>query len=73
MAFGPARWFADNLIMVDSVMIENEETDCPYCGEIVVSHWLPGQGCLSSPDYVLVADWIYHAACWDKQVADHPP
>ena len=51
---------------------EEEVTDCPYCGKPVVSRWAPQGGCFSSPDYVLVADWIYHAACWEKQVEECP-
>lgn len=47
-------------------------TTCPYCGNDVVSKWVKGGGMFSDRDIVLVADWIYHAACWDKQVAEHP-
>jgi hypothetical protein len=51
-------------------------TPCPYCGGDVVSTWAKvedGGGMISDPSIVLVADWIYHAACWDKQIAEHPP
>ncbi len=50
------------------------ETKCPHCGELVTSRWAPnGGGCLSAPrEYVLIADWIYHAACWERQVAENP-
>lgn len=45
---------------------------CPYCGKNVRSTWVKGSGLLSSPDYVLVADLIFHSACWDKQIAEKP-
>lgn len=59
-------------------MIEEEHTLCPECGQVVVSRWAnPGWrqrgGCLPSPDYVLVADWIYHSTCWDALVERNPP
>jgi hypothetical protein len=41
---------------------------CPYCGKQVEYLYVEGGGVLPSPDYVLIADWVYHAACWDKQV-----
>jgi hypothetical protein len=43
---------------------------CPYCGKDVVFRWR--DGVVPSPAYVLVADWIYHAACWDQHLAEHP-
>lgn len=56
----------------------NEETEelvtvCPYCTKPVTSLWVKGGGCLSSSAYVLVADWVFHGDCWDKQVEEHPP
>lgn len=47
-------------------------TNCPYCQKPVETRWTE-RGCIPSADYTLIADWIYHAACWDKQVAEHPP
>jgi hypothetical protein len=48
-----------------STSIETLTTTCPHCGELVTSLWVPQGGCLSRPDdYVLVADWIFHTACW---------
>jgi hypothetical protein len=52
---------------------EEELTDCPFCGAPVRSLWVPQGGCLPSPDYVLVADWIIHTDCWDKRIEEHPP
>jgi hypothetical protein len=44
---------------------------CPYCN-CVVTYYCDG-GVISSPDYTLVADLVFHSACWDKQVEEHPP
>lgn len=51
-------------------MPETEElrTICPYCGKDVVFLWR--NGVVPSPDYALVADWVYHRACWDQLVAE---
>jgi hypothetical protein len=47
---------------------------CPECGEIVESKWVAGGGCLPSPrEYQLVADWVYHAPCWDIALARLAP
>lgn len=52
---------------------EPETSTCPYCSQDVVSYWSK-DGCLSRPlHYVLVADWIFHSECWDKQVMSYPP
>ena len=51
---------------------EAQESPCPYCGEPVISHWTP-RGCLPNPDYVLIADWLFHTPCWEKQVEENPP
>lgn len=47
--------------------IEEEVTMCPYCKENVISYWT-NRGCLSKPEYLLIADLIYHTECWDKQI-----
>jgi hypothetical protein len=52
--------------------IERWTTSCPYCGKEVEYLCVQNGGVLRSPDYTLIADWIYHATCWDKQVDDHP-
>jgi hypothetical protein len=45
---------------------------CPGCGADVTTHWMKDNtGCVSRPEYVLVADWAWHAACWDKALHDH--
>lgn len=53
-------------------MIDKLITKCPYCGEDVISYWSE-RGCISNPEYVLIADWIFHSICWDKQVEENPP
>lgn len=45
---------------------------CPYCQQPVETRWTE-HGCIPAADYTLIADWVYHSACWDKQVAEHPP
>lgn len=52
---------------------EKEQATCPACGHIVTFRWVKGGGVVSDPSYVLVADWVYHSGCWDKQVEDFPP
>lgn len=59
-----SRWFYH-----DEATPEREAmvTDCPYCGKPVTSYWR--NGCISMPEkYILVADWIFHAECWNLQV-----
>jgi hypothetical protein len=47
---------------------------CPYCMKAVVVYVeLDGSGIISRPEYDLVANWVYHSACWDKQMREHPP
>lgn len=58
--------------------IEEERTNCPYCGYPVYSHWAIGAngeqlGMISEPQVDLIADWVYHSECWDKLVEEHPP
>ena len=57
----------------DQVSIETETSTCPYCGKDVLSYWAPREGCVPRPEYTLVANWIYHTKCWDKQVKERPP
>lgn len=53
---------------------EEEVTKCPECGQDVTTLWLKnGRGCLSRPEYVLIADWVFHSECWDKLVERNPP
>jgi hypothetical protein len=47
------------------------EQNCPYCGKPVTIRW--NEGVVSSKEYVLIADWVYHSTCWDKQIEEHPP
>lgn len=51
--------------------IESIEETCPFCGQSVMFQWKGGV--ISSPEYVLIADWIYHRECWDRQVSESPP
>jgi hypothetical protein len=44
---------------------------CPACGHSVYVNWY--KGVVSDPSYVLIADWVYHSDCWDKQVEEFPP
>lgn len=53
---------------------EDEISICPYCGKEVVSKWMKDNtGCISSPEYTLVANWVYHSKCWDEQLEKFPP
>lgn len=53
---------------------ELEVTVCPLCGNPVAFRSMKnGGGILSDPDVALIADWVYHSKCWDKQVEEHPP
>lgn len=51
--------------------VEDQADICPLCGGLVVSFWIPGGGCISHPDYVLIADWVIHSACYDKSVQNY--
>lgn len=57
-----------------SERIEPVTSRCPWCGAMVVTNWLydevGNRGCLSSPDYVLVADWVLHSGCYDEMAED---
>ncbi len=49
-------------------MIEEVITKCPICNEDVVSLWTD-KGCLSRPlEYYLIADYVCHAICFDKEL-----
>jgi predicted nucleic acid-binding Zn-ribbon protein len=53
-------------------MTESVMSICPGCGVPVVSYW-ETNGCVSNPDYDLIADTIWHAKCWAavmKSIAD---
>jgi hypothetical protein len=45
--------------------------ECPYCRKQVGIVW--NHGVVSKPEYVLIADWVYHSECWDKLVEENPP
>ena len=55
------------------VEVEIEAFTCPYCMKPVLTCWVKGGGMVSDPDVTLIADWVYHSKCWDKQVEEHPP
>lgn len=44
---------------------------CPYCRKRVRYRW--DNGFVPEPHNVLVADWVYHAMCWNKMVEENPP
>jgi hypothetical protein len=48
------------------------ETQCPECLEPLTYLWVPGGGIVSSPEYVLVADWMFHSQCWVGGVKGTP-
>jgi hypothetical protein len=53
---------------------EPVKEQCPYCQTSVTYFWAAGnQGVLSDSTYVLVADWVYHGACWDKLIEENLP
>jgi hypothetical protein len=41
-----------------------DQATCPYCRKPVDYEW--DNGFISSPNNVLVADWVFHAECWSK-------
>jgi hypothetical protein len=51
-------------------MTEQLEQMCPYCKKPVYFIW--NNGVVPSDEHVLIADWIYHTECWDKEVEEHP-
>ena len=51
-----------------------EEHICPYCQKPVqVSIDTKSGGIIPSTTYDLIADWIYHSACWDEFTTKFPP
>jgi hypothetical protein len=60
--------------MVEMDVTELELFRCPYCQLLVETYWMKdGSGMISTPGATLVADWVYHSKCWDKQMDEHPP
>ena len=55
---------------MDNLKIETEESLCPYCKNKVISYWT-SKGCISKPEYTLIADWIFHVDCWNEQVGKY--
>lgn len=53
--------------------VEELTDNCPYCGNPVTYQYLKGGGVISRSEYTLIADWVYHSDCWDKQIEEHPP
>jgi hypothetical protein len=51
---------------------ETMHAACPYCRLPVAVLWTP-RGFIPSAEWTLAADCIYHADCWDKQLAENPP
>lgn len=52
-------------------MMETEtfNTICPYCHKAITVQWRNGL-IFDRERYDLIADWLYHRECWDKQVTD---
>jgi len=51
---------------VSNDLTEPVVSTCPACGLPVTTYWMQDNtGCVSRPEYTLVADWVYHAHCWD--------
>lgn len=46
------------------------ECICPGCGRIVKLRL--NLGVVSDPEYTLIADWVYHSECWEKQIEKFP-
>lgn len=44
---------------------------CAGCGVPILSWWAPNGGGLLRGEYVLVADWLYHPACFDTWYAEY--
>lgn len=40
-----------------------EIANCDECGEPIETRWVDGRGVLLP---VLIADWVFHAQCWEK-------
>jgi hypothetical protein len=61
--------------MTDDLEADTFGSACPHCGDVVLTRWVKGRGCIPSPDYVVVVtdqlhrgSGVYHAACWDQLV-----
>lgn len=47
------------------------EIPCAECGEPITARFAVGGG-LMPGEYTLIADWLFHPACWDEKVERHP-
>jgi hypothetical protein len=52
----------------DECCDEQVIVNCCLCKVPILSWWAPCGGGLLRGEYVLVADWLFHPKCWDKQV-----
>jgi len=52
-------------------MTNTEQIPCAECGEPIEVHF--HNGVIPQPNYLLVADWIFHTECWNKKVDENPP
>jgi hypothetical protein len=48
--------------------IEVDIIDCAECGVPIKTLWVKNKGLLPSPDYLLIADSIFHPDCWNRMV-----
>lgn len=47
---------------------------CAGCKKPIPTWWMnDGSGMISKPEYLLVADWVYHAECWKDPPTELPP
>jgi hypothetical protein len=54
--------------------IEVDHIHCARCGRMAKTFWLNGgRGMIPRREITLVADSVFHTACWDATVAEHPP
>ena len=56
--------------------IEEERSNCPFCGFGVYSHWAVGAnneqlGMISEPQVTLIGPWVSHSECVDKSVEEY--
>lgn len=35
--------------------------------------WVCGACGKTAVEYTLIADWIYHTTCWNKELEENPP
>lgn len=51
--------------MSSSEVVEDCTATCPACGKPVEYKWVTGNGFVSEPHNLLIADSVFHASCWE--------